>query len=325
MLLAGTAVPASATAANPDGSNASSVVLTDPPKPSSKDSRPKGVKAVKGDFATSKPASSTSRAAVDPPVFFRYVGARQFLASGQSASGIAANLILDNTNFLDTARGDYHTLGEIGVQSQDAQSGVEVGFTKDPLVCGAGVNKICLFAFWKRNGVGQCYNGCGFVDVAAQPINLGADLTADVGQKRFQILHTGTAWWIAYNANWIGYYPDSLWSSTTTVGPGVTFTSAPKMQAWYEVASAVDKTCSDIGNGYPVTDVLSSRVGSMVLTDKVPSTIVDSFTGFSQLGTVASTWPAAVMSTSMVTATTYRASGPMWDSAGTGTGIRQGC
>lgn len=325
LLAGGTSAAASAAPATPSVDYKSEGLLTPPPVPKVPGSKPAGKVANKGQVGKTRLANTNvSAKAAASTVYFRYAGGRQFLASGQSADNYAVNLILDNTINLDTARGDFHTLGEISVQSFDGKQTIEVGFTKDPVICPGGANKICLFTYWWKNGVPQCYNGCGFVDYAPEPVNAGADLSADVGQRRVQIVQSGGVWWIAYNAKWIGYYPNTLWTAATPSGPGVTFINGARFQAFYEVAASVDKTCSDIGNGLPTTNINAARVGSMTLGGKVPSTIVDSFTAFAQPG-VPDGWPTTVVDAFNMTPITIRAGGPNWNFAGTAAGTTTAC
>lgn len=322
LMFAGTAVPA--TAAPSDSASAPSVsLLTPPAMPKISGDQPKGVFAPKG-----RPGVSTSsNVSTLSTTYYRYAGARQSLATGETANSFAANLHVTSNVYLDTARGDFHTLGEIAVQSSDQKQTVEVGITKDAAVCGAGVNKVCLFVYWWKNGVGQGYNGSGFVDYASEPLNAGADVSADTGtQKRVQIANTGTAWWIGYNLKWVGYYPNTLWSASTPSGPGVTFTTATKFNAFYEAATSVDKTCTDIGNGYLASDVNSARLGSMSLGGVVPSTVTANFTPFVQLKEGGS-WPTTVLDALSINGspTDVRAGSPGWNSTGTAAGTRLIC
>jgi hypothetical protein len=285
-----------------------------------------GVQAAKGmPGKVATPPSSSARAALAGPYFF-YNVARQSLAPAESAESLAANLIVTN-NFL--APGDFHTLQELAVTSHNGQNHVEVGYTKDPAVCGTsgGAAKSCLFVYRWTNGVPSCYNlaACGgFVEYAptcsvAGNICAGDDIAPHFNtQKRFQIQHSGTVWWVAYDAKWIGYYPDSLWTGAT---PPVTFTSGGLFQVFGEIAANVPKPCTDMGNGLQgSTDVNASRLGSTTLTSTVPAGIVANFP--------ASVQPAvspAVWSVTNLTTITSRIGGPGWNAAGTAVGVANGC
>ena len=258
-----------------------------------------------------------------PPYFF-YGLARQALAAGESATSLAANINIGNY-YLNPA--DFHTLGQIAVQSHNSLQRIETGVTVDPTVCGAG-NSPCLFVFWAKNGVGQCYNGCGFVPYATYcntvgALCAGASLSSHVGTaKRFQIIHSGTAWWVAYNAQWIGYYPDTLFTASTPSGPGVTFTSGGLFQGFYEVAANEPEPCTDLALGIFAGDPsgTAARVGSISMTGTAPGTIANNFT--------ASVQPVpspTVYTVQQLSATTTRVGGPMWNAAGTAVGTTGGC
>jgi hypothetical protein len=290
-----------------------------PPRPTAADRPTAGVDAPKG-HPGQRP-DARSRALLAGPYYF-YGAAAQTLAAGQSATSLAANLHIENTQ-LDTVN-DAHTLGEIAVRSHDGMQTVEVGTTVDPAVCGAG-NSPCLFVFWWKNGVPQCYNGCGWVDYAPTVRNAGASLAVHVGlQKRFQITYSGGAWWVAYDGQWIGYYPATEWSNAVPSGPGVTFTSGGLFQGFYEVATkaAGDATpCTDMANGLLASNGSAGRVGSISMTGTAPGAIVNNFPAYTQNVPVS----PVVYSAATVSATTVRAGGPGWNAAGTAAGTIGGC
>jgi hypothetical protein len=109
-----------------------------------------------------------------------------------------------------------------------------------------------LFVFSWVNSVGQCYNGCGFVnykgDDLASTVQPGDKLTeGDI--KQFGIQYNATSattgdWWIAYDKKWVGYFPGELW---TKASPAVSFTESTQVQAFGEVAAANDWPCTDMG------------------------------------------------------------------------------
>jgi hypothetical protein len=260
---------------------------------------------------------NSTRSLLGGPYFF-YGIARQVLAAGESATSLAANLHVQNT-YLDTTN-DAHTLGELAVQSHDSKQIVEVGWNRDDAVCGAG--NTCLFVFRWKDGVPTCYNLCAggaFVEYAAAcsvagTICAGDNLSPHFNTtKRFQIIHSGSAWWIAYDGHWIGYYPD-------TVNP--TFTSGGLFQVFYEVATKAtgDNTpCTDMGNGRDgATDLSAARMGSISMTGTAPGAIANNFTASTQPST-------AVYTATALSATTTRAGGPGYNPAGTGVGTRGSC
>ena len=264
------------------------------------------VKGVKG-----LPKGNLSRAnarLLTGPYYF-YAGASQYLAAGESASSYASNQLV-SLPALDTAK-DSHTLGEVAVQSHNQQQTVEAGWTHDPIVCGAG-NSPCLFTGTWKNGVFRGYN-TGFVDWAANPINVGATLTPNT-QKRFQIQYSGGNWWVAYDLAWIGYFPGTIWTNA----PGsVTFDKFGVAQGFYEVAtkSTGDTTpCTDMANGKLGTDPVGpwATSGTNSLGGTLPGAIANNFGGFSTI--------AGIYDHNTINTQTTRAGGPGYNAAGTGVG-----
>jgi len=176
---------------------------------------------------------------------------------------------------------DYHTLNENAVQSADEQQAVEVGVTRDQST--NGDNKVRLFVYHWVNGQETCYNGCGWVDNAANTtFNAGADLTAYANANTemvFQIERTATAWWIGFGPNdgtadWIGNFPDTIWTGAT---PSVTtFKQVDFFQTFGEVAAGTPATCADMGLGpTPVmaTPTAGARLSNVTYSGQ-PSTNV---------------------------------------------------
>lgn len=201
-----------------------------------------------------------------------------------TAKGVAANLTVDDT-FLDRTAPDvdFHTLVELAaIKTINSQKQiVEVGVTVDPTVFGD--TKPRLFVFRWVNGVAGTYNGGGFVQyddptVGAPPdIDPGADLTPFIGVDpgpRAEIRWFSNAWWVAYNGQWIGWFPDSVWTGASP--PVVGFNEAAQFQGFWELAASATRkeSCSDMGkNGLNGTDPAgtSARVGSWSLNTPTPA------------------------------------------------------
>ncbi|RSM62115.1 DUF239 domain-containing protein [Actinoplanes sp. ATCC 53533] len=169
--------------------------------------------------------------------------------------GSWANLTIEQSKLLG---GDYHTLAEIAVRSADEESKqtVEVGWNVDPSV--NGDTDPHLFVFHWREGKPQCYNACGFVQYS-KTVKPGDTLPAGA-QKRFGIQHSGGVWWIAYDSEWIGHFPDSLW--------GGKYTKAGAVQWFGEVVSPdAVLPCSEMGNGKLAADLAAARIGSISMTN----------------------------------------------------------
>jgi hypothetical protein len=138
------------------------------------------------------------------------------------------------------AKNDYHTLGELALQSADGKQIVEVGWNVDRVV--NGDDDPHLFVYHWVNRVPSCYNGCGFVQYSKN-IKPGDTLSYDV-TKKFGIQYFNGAWWIAFDSEWIGYFPEQLWNDE-----GIKFSRSGLVQVFGEVAASRTDTCSSMGNG----------------------------------------------------------------------------
>lgn len=174
---------------------------------------------------------------------YHYAGGHQFFSSTHPI-GAYANLKVPSSTYLATT--DYHTLGEIAVQSAGSGSRniVEVGWNVDRVVNGDTLPR--LFVYHWKNNVPSCYNGCGFVNWGGATITPGDPIPVNTNPKMGIQLHNND-WWISYNNSWVGYYPQSLWTSAT---PTTSFTQNNLTQFFGEVVTE-DGTaeCSDMGSG----------------------------------------------------------------------------
>jgi hypothetical protein len=155
------------------------------------------------------------------------------------------------------AKGDFHTLAEIAVQSADTNQTIEVGWTIDRSV--NGDEDPHIFVYHWVNGVPTCYNVCGGFVPYKGGVAPGDTLPADT-LKKFGIQHNDGAWWIAYDTTFVGYFPDKEWASQ-----GVNFTQGGYFQAWGEVAAS--SSCpvgTQMGSGVQSTDTASAaRIGNV--------------------------------------------------------------
>ncbi|WP_433300085.1 neprosin family prolyl endopeptidase [Actinoplanes sp. CA-030573] len=140
-------------------------------------------------------------------------------------------------------RGDYHTLGELALQSADGKQIVEVGWNVDRLV--NGDDDPHLFVYHWVNRTPSCYNGCGFVQYSKN-IKPGDTLATDT-IKKFGIQYFNGAWWIAFDSEWIGYFPEQLWNDE-----GIKFSRSGLIQVFGEVAASSLTPCSQMGNGLSI-------------------------------------------------------------------------
>ncbi|WP_250002338.1 neprosin family prolyl endopeptidase [Actinoplanes sp. M2I2] len=154
-----------------------------------------------------------------------------------NSAGVFANVTIGKP---ELAKKDYHSLAEIALQSADGEQIVEVGWTVDRVV--NGDDDPHLFVFHWVNDVPKCYNDCGFVQVSPN-IKPGATLTYGV-TKKFGIQYFNNAWWVAYDTEWVGFFPEKIWNDA-----GVQFDRSGYVQVFGEIAAAQSKPCTDMGNG----------------------------------------------------------------------------
>jgi hypothetical protein len=174
-------------------------------------------------------------AAPAPSFNFLYAQASQAAAS----DGTYATMTIARPAL---AAGDYHSLAEIAAQSADGQQVVEVGWTVDRNINGDDQPHLFVYHWVDRKET--CYNACGFVQYS---MNVRPGTALPVGTaKRFGIQHFGGSWWVMYDNEWIGYFPDSIW--------GGRFTRTGLAQWFGEVAAARAEPCTEMGTGVPAAE-----------------------------------------------------------------------
>ena len=195
------------------------------------------------------PGVTKAAAAAEVVAKFHYAGGRQ---EGET-DGSWANLTIEKPTL---AAGEFHTLAEIAVQSADRRQTIEVGWNVDRSV--NGDTDPHLFVFSWKDGVAQCYNACGFSQYS-KTVKPGDTLPLKA-QMRFGIQHSGGVWWIAYNSEWIGFFPDSHF--------GGKYTRAGFVQ-WFGEVAAPDGAvpCSSMGSGSVPPDGAAARIGSISMTN----------------------------------------------------------
>jgi neprosin-like protein len=231
---------------------------------------PKGYSSRRGTLPQSRttvPPAPSQPLAADPVVpgkprvvNYHYAGVFQYIV----ADGAAANLVISNPKL---AEKDHHSLAEIAVESADGQQIVEVGWTVDRSLNG-GSEDPHFFVYHWVNGDPACYNKCGYQinydeETGAPPSMLPGDRLPINVSKRFGIRFYDGAWWIAYEKEYIGWFPAENWKRK-----GVDFTQSGLIQWFGEVAAASTTPCSQMGTGQPPTDEYgAARFGSMSLTN----------------------------------------------------------
>ena len=178
------------------------------------------------------PEPSSDAAARDDVFYLYNVGSQ-----AAETDGFFTNV---NISKPELSRKDYHTLGELALQSADGKQIVEIGWSVDRVVNGDDDPHLFVYHWVDRQTT--CYNGCGFVQYSKTVIP-GDTLTVDT-QKKFGIQYFNGAWWVAYDSEWVGYFPELLWNEQ-----GVKFSKSGLIQVFGEVASTSEDTCTDMGNG----------------------------------------------------------------------------
>lgn len=287
--------------------------------------------APKGNPAVSpavRSAASQRRSACPSACFFYGTGTQ--FGTGDL---VATNLTVEKPYLRTTGTNpDFHSLAEIAAIKPSVGTGVcapanggrnivEVGWTVDQALTGS-LNPHLFVYHWICNQQ-TCYNACGWVDYAPTTMNAG-DVMPSWGlvSKAFGIQYFSNAWWVSYDGNWLGYFPDSVW--TTYTQPQTTFTTTTTSQAFWELAAGSTTPCSDLGNGQLGTsggaNTSAARLGSWTLRE-VPTDLTDNFTPITFTG------PSAEYDAYIVTGSTRtaRGGGPGYNAAGTAAGSIGSC
>lgn len=235
--------------------------------------------------------------------------------TGIIADGAAVNLTAESPHVNSAHDGaNSQSLAELAVSSADGKNRIEAGWRK------TATGGPYLFVYHVVNSVGMGYNLCN--DYAANPVNAGAAIPAAwVGDKtnmpRFQIIHSGSSWWIAMSrtvsgvteGGWVCSFPDTTWTSQAQ-----TFNKVNTVQAYGEVASTTSATpCSDMGDGQDASSGTAARIGSYSLQGQTSGPAATFFV-YTQPSTVGIT-------TSIVSGQTFRYGWKGYSAANTLPGI----
>ena len=212
-------------------------------------------------------AGTTPAQAAGPGYF--YAGAAE-AGVGSAAKGISGKLWIANP--YRQANSGEHTLMEVAAKNTTTGDSVEVGWVKD----GTGAGGPRLFIYYNVAGVAvNCYYGCAsWVDNAANPIDIGADLTTVAAGcngsttlncvKPFTVQYfstsgcgaSSTSYWFYYDSTAFGCLPGSVMTATTF----------DEMHAYSEVYyGGATVPCTDAGNGkYATAGPLSASGPSFI-------------------------------------------------------------
>jgi hypothetical protein len=182
------------------------------------------------------------------PGSYAIVGATQTT----QADGATVNLTIGQP--FVSGGGASHSLASFAVTSADGRQNVQVGWSVDRLL--NGDDEPHLFVIHRVDNVDFCYNDCWFEPYGPSTVRPG-DPLPDGTTQRFGIQHFGGRWWILYNSEWIGSYPDSRWSGG--------FTQSAELRYFGEVAGIGDPSCSEMGTGQRASSTAAARFGSITV------------------------------------------------------------
>jgi hypothetical protein len=245
---------------------------------------------------------------------YYYAGGRMVITSDLNADGITdytrglgANFLVTKPYVSTQAFGGVHdhALAEISLEDSTQQNSIEMGIAVEPDAYGD--YNPHLFTCAKKSGVyTNCYNSGAsspnWFDNTGNSVNLGSDLTADIGTaKTLQVFWaTGTC---GLSANgWFFYYNGSNIGCLDPHAVATGWTEVRVMQAFGEVAynggnnsgTAADKPCTDMGTG-GAPGVNQSYISSLTTVTPTPATITTAFPLFTS--TDANAYTSAVIGT----------------------------
>jgi hypothetical protein len=185
------------------------------------------------------------------PVVNIAFGAPFFYATAQADTragtiGASANLTQHNPH---VGARDVHSLGEVAALdvTPSGRNIVEIGWS---VFNGAPYPQ--LFVYHWINDHKTCYNGCGYVQVS--PYHYPGMQVAVTGTPQlYYIRQMGGAWWLNYQGDWIGYFPNSIWRGN--------FTRANQTQYFGEVEGQV-RPCTQMGDG-----IFGGNAGAAAMTN----------------------------------------------------------
>lgn len=283
---------------------------------------PKGAPPASGGVTTQARTACSTGA----PCYF-YVGGQHTAAN----TGGYANVSIV-WPYSDSAASDPggHTLVEI-----DAETGT--GATRNIVEVGINADKNMfanddphLFVFWWKNGVGQGYNGAGFVNytgAGASPYHPGDSLSGLVGTScAIGIEYTSGNWWASFCGKWVGYFPGNSPGTSTAnnLWYPSTYTAATKTQWFGEVASSYNEPCTDGGNGRQGNTVPGGAYNPATFPAYVSSA---AFPGGSPTVSMTNyiTPVTGKYTQTVVSGRTFYYGGPGWNDDGTATGTPGNC
>ncbi len=222
---------------------------------------------------TPKSASSSYTIANYSPINeygtnFYYAGASESIAG---AKGASVNFTQADPSVPVIPNKEDHSLIELATTVKSGYNYIEVGWTVDPMQFGDS-NAHLFISRWIGT-TDQCYvssiNTCGFTQVSG---TTPGEAISSSGIGNFKINLVDSNWYVYYNNNEIGYFPESLWGSNADL--------ITTVQVFGEVEiQSNTTTCVQMGNGLSGTSPSSARVSDYSL---ISSSDKSAFTSFYQ-------------------------------------------
>lgn len=195
------------------------------------------------------------------PVDYLYVAFKQALSPGATYANGSGGYLSQPAPVV--ASGDYHSLGEMAVESGDGRQIVEVGWTVDPGLNGDANPH--LFVYHWVDGAATCYNGCGWVQVSKTRFP-GMTVAQTTTGQEYEIERLGGDWWVFYQGEGVGYFPGALWSTGSFTQIGLT--------QWFgEVSAAQTNSCSQMGDGQFGTSITAATMSNLFLVSQSATSV----------------------------------------------------
>ena len=220
---------------------------------------------------------------------YYYAGGSQTFSGTDYVQGMGANVLVTQPFVPNTPNGGAydHSLADLVINettSGVAGNAMEAFIAVEPNVWGDFKPHLGVCA-WHNSVANGCYTGgANWVDNGANPVDLGSDLSADVGTAKTLIIkyfNTGcgtasTGWWVQYGSAQVGCFTPAAFGGSTWSTAKFTETDG---EYYYNgvnhPGTSNDKPCGDMGNGnFPA--VGAGYIASYTLYGASPSTLVPS-------------------------------------------------
>jgi hypothetical protein len=223
---------------------------------------------------------------------YYYAGGSQTYGGTDFSRGLGANIFISKPFVPNTPNGggtyDHSLLDLIVNETTSGVAGnaMEAFVAVEPNVWG-NFNPHLGVCAWHNSVDNGCYTGgTNWIDNPANPLNLGADLSADIGTGKSLIIvyaSTGcgtasTGWWVQYAGTYVGCYtPAAFGGSTWSTAKFVQADGEYYYNGVNHPGTSNDKPCGDLGNGlYPGTG--AGYIASLSTVNPSPAGLVSSFT-----------------------------------------------